>query len=446
MVNVLEVTAKQLDAMRNTISGFKSVKLSPVRAYELNDTPYAVKINNSIGMPYTLSFKFHNGTFDMHYEISGSSVMMRKVVNPFDFSVKMDGYSLNASPIDIFRKPYRLVKTPRRKEDTDFLFKEITEGSELEGMYRITNIQYYILLCNYVLTIFCYFPYVLNVNPIGEKNICTFKPNFIDLLKTVLTEQAKTQRIAKLYDGWDVIRMTDEQFDKVAETVREERIPTSELAFNRICLRMQTKYDNRPDIVQLYYFSCANNVLDVTVGTEDHEPTIHYSVNVVVEEDPITGFHTSHCELRDTGLSNAEAEWLNRNTNGKMPNWEWIAISFFMVNAFMLNYQDVATDVEERECLNKSEERKPSEPSARGVVRLFKTYTLKKAWKTSVARKHHEIHCPAWGVKGHFRHYKSGKVVFIAPFVKGKEKGNYRGKDYILPPTEKIGGNENAVS
>ena len=445
MVNVLVTSGKELDAFRNAIDEFRGVKLTPFNVYELNDTPYAITIKNGVKVPYTLSFKMHNGTIDMHYEISGSSVMAKKVVLPFDFSVKMDGFSMCGSPIDLFKKPYRLVKTPRRKEDMDFLFREVVD---MVGMRHITNIQYFLLLCHYTLTVFCYFPYTVRYGTVGDRNIFTFKNGYTEFLKAVLSEQAKTQRLEKLYDGWDVIRMTDEQFDKVAETVEEDRIPTSEFALNRFCLRMQTVYKDRPDIVQLYYFSCSNNVLDVTVGTEEHEPSIHYTVDIIVDEDPITGFKNSHCELRDTGLTEIEREFLDRNnsTEGRMPNWEWIAISFFVLNTFMLNYHDVAMDVEERECTHKSEKRKPSEPPTRGVVRLFKTYTLKKAWKSKVARKHHEIHCPAWGVKGHFRHYKSGKVVFVAPYVKGKEKGNYRGKDYILPPTEKIGGNEDAVS
>ena len=28
-------------------------------------------------------------------------------------------------------------------------------------------------------------------------------------------------------------------------------------------------------------------------------------------------------------------------------------------------------------------------------------------------------HCEAWGVRGHYRHYKNGKVIFIKPYVKG---------------------------
>ena len=36
--------------------------------------------------------------------------------------------------------------------------------------------------------------------------------------------------------------------------------------------------------------------------------------------------------------------------------------------------------------------------------------------------------CEAWSVRGHYRHYKNGKVVFIAPYIKGK--GRVKPKEY----------------
>lgn len=39
------------------------------------------------------------------------------------------------------------------------------------------------------------------------------------------------------------------------------------------------------------------------------------------------------------------------------------------------------------------------------------------------------ITCPCWEVRGHYRHYKSGKVVFIKNYEKGKEKGKVKPKD-----------------
>ena len=42
---------------------------------------------------------------------------------------------------------------------------------------------------------------------------------------------------------------------------------------------------------------------------------------------------------------------------------------------------------------------------------------------------HHEISCPCWEVRGHYRHYKSGKVVFIPAYHKGKERDKVQPKE-----------------
>lgn len=41
----------------------------------------------------------------------------------------------------------------------------------------------------------------------------------------------------------------------------------------------------------------------------------------------------------------------------------------------------------------------------------------------------HTITCPCWSVRGHYRRYKNGNVVFIKNYEKGKEKGKTKPKD-----------------
>ena len=46
-----------------------------------------------------------------------------------------------------------------------------------------------------------------------------------------------------------------------------------------------------------------------------------------------------------------------------------------------------------------------------------------------------EITCPVWEVRGHMRHYKSGKAVYIAPYRKGRERDSaaaVSGREYVL--------------
>lgn len=46
----------------------------------------------------------------------------------------------------------------------------------------------------------------------------------------------------------------------------------------------------------------------------------------------------------------------------------------------------------------------------------------------------HKINCPCWSVRGHFRHYKSGKVIFVKDYKKGKKRDKMKpiDKTYII--------------
>lgn len=64
------------------------------------------------------------------------------------------------------------------------------------------------------------------------------------------------------------------------------------------------------------------------------------------------------------------------------------------------------------------------------------TYIIHSAGKqlTVVPRGHHASPACSFTVRGHFRHYKSGKTVWIAEYRKGT--GRSRGKTDVTPPTE----------
>lgn len=48
--------------------------------------------------------------------------------------------------------------------------------------------------------------------------------------------------------------------------------------------------------------------------------------------------------------------------------------------------------------------------------------------------QHHSFQCPCWEVRGHYRHYKSGKVVFVPAYKKGKQrdKAEPKPKEYYV--------------
>ena len=55
------------------------------------------------------------------------------------------------------------------------------------------------------------------------------------------------------------------------------------------------------------------------------------------------------------------------------------------------------------------------------------------------ARQSHEYSCPVWTVRGHMRHYKSGKTVYVAPYRKGRDRNTSAadaGREYVLIDTK----------
>ena len=61
------------------------------------------------------------------------------------------------------------------------------------------------------------------------------------------------------------------------------------------------------------------------------------------------------------------------------------------------------------------------------VVKVETLSTRKKGWTYSHS---FEVH-------GHYRHYKDGKVIFINPYIKGKDK-EFKAQQFILTPEEKV--------
>lgn len=69
------------------------------------------------------------------------------------------------------------------------------------------------------------------------------------------------------------------------------------------------------------------------------------------------------------------------------------------------------TEIEEIEKNNKPYESQPIQ---------IRDITIQYVYDPHESARQYEKHCESWGVRGHYRHYKSGKVVFIQPYTKGK--------------------------
>ena len=75
-------------------------------------------------------------------------------------------------------------------------------------------------------------------------------------------------------------------------------------------------------------------------------------------------------------------------------------------------------------------------PTMPGKIRILDLGTVPQM-REKIARlpgppRNLERHCPAWGVRGHYRHYKDGRSVYVRPCVKGPDRSQYRGREYEL--------------
>lgn len=79
----------------------------------------------------------------------------------------------------------------------------------------------------------------------------------------------------------------------------------------------------------------------------------------------------------------------------------------------------------------KPKERKEKKEAKKVEKKHDTVYVSNKAYQYEErGKRHNQRHTESWSVRGHWRHYKNGKTVFIEPFTKGKK--NSGNKTYII--------------
>lgn len=85
---------------------------------------------------------------------------------------------------------------------------------------------------------------------------------------------------------------------------------------------------------------------------------------------------------------------------------------------------------EEKELILSNKKRYESQPI------FVKDISIKYVYEPHEKTREYERHCEAWGVRGHYRHYKNGKVIFVKPFTKGK--GTKKDTEYLFDFSRKF--------
>ena len=114
-----------------------------------------------------------------------------------------------------------------------------------------------------------------------------------------------------------------------------------------------------------------------------------------------------------------------------LKDWLIVPSLAMLVCSYILLYDPNLEEVDTKEIRQKKKGNNGKKQSGKkeNCINLYKTFKFKEGEKPK--RISREIKCECWEVRGHYRHYRSGKVVFINPYQKGKQRNN-------VSPIEKI--------
>lgn len=127
----------------------------------------------------------------------------------------------------------------------------------------------------------------------------------------------------------------------------------------------------------------------------------------------------------------------NQNVKSKYARWcsimHTVSTLYVAIQDQIQNKPTIITEAKTSTVTKPGKKHKKQRKPVKNKVVLVKHIVIHKE---DIVRPHIQKNftCPSWGVAGHYRHYKSGKVVWIAPYKKGKERDKtYTPKEYIIP-------------
>ena len=443
---VLELNQKALENFA-TVS-----KKYPRVSYDVSkNVPhlFTVKFMHQSPPATLLTFKYEKGgLLDIHAEVEGRILRKTNTV-PQGVIPKLNGsLSVNMEDDGIFDVQirfrvtekgvwkYTITKKPQSIARQMWMNVRISkvDSMAIGNPSNITNLDYLLSIFAISVKAMNYLPFALtlvrNANGVPQYRFCD---NFVSVASEGIEKLMKAEHEKHRFDGWDVVSLSWEQFEKSTNLV-EELDQFENLPLNEFAVRLHEK--NKDELILYYTVHKVAKEVVFSVELPGVSGQIADAFLIREVQNPLTGKTSLKYELE----GEAEGEYKEDDpiyapvsSMGNIRTVDALFSIFSYVSSFMLNYKDETMDVEERTCEVRSE-KKQAKKHHRGSVRLFKSYTLKKGWKTGYNRKKAEIHCPAWGVRGHFRHYKNGKVIFVESYVKGKERAKYAGKDYVLLP------------
>lgn len=162
----------------------------------------------------------------------------------------------------------------------------------------------------------------------------------------------------------------------------------------------------------------------LTVIGYDFEDKRYVQLAIFDPEDPT--------KSKDIGYEIRYAEPTFKNLNNADSLASTCYATFVSINWFIKNLPS-SYSVSKSKVKDLRKQSRKAKKRNKGHVVYFRTeyqFDLKGRTAKQIAK---EIKCLCWGVRGHVRHYKGGKTIFIQPYRKGKMRDNpeyYETKTY----------------
>lgn len=218
---------------------------------------------------------------------------------------------------------------------------------------------------------------------------------------------------AKLKTYNDKVILSSEELIKIITSV-QEALETNKIAIYELYNLNELPLPNVSVVLGRKTFNFATNKETKTITFEN------YLLNNMLYRVALRPKIDDEGNMVDTAV---DVKFISPVLHHKDLPYNEYANIFLAINYYIkhipASYTENKKKVEETIAVGKGNNKK-----YKRVVHLERSFTFEKLDKMSKTHIKHIFSCLCWGVRGHVRHYKSGKVVFIQPFKKGKERNN----------------------
>lgn len=225
----------------------------------------------------------------------------------------------------------------------------------------------------------------------------------------------------------DIIKLSNRDLAKMrgayidTHSTKEHQIEIPEIVLDNLAVKDFVLLRNdMPNVVVAHKYNLETRELSVREEGHVSGKIIKYILKFDKKDDGVTITYKNSLISNDKGKtytpltaeSNPELFSINTFINA--------AVTYVSINYFIMNCLP-AIEVKETKETRTIESKSHGKKTINHVTNLIKYIKLKENFDEIVSSIHHTYRCPAWRVRGHYRHLvKQNRDVYVHPHVKGK--------------------------